>query len=136
MQELALLYAVPAMRNEPVKLEQAKPEFPTHTPEPPYYAVVATTVRTAGDQGYGDMAAAMLDLARQQPGFLGVESVRNADGQGITVSYWKDPDSIAAWRKHSEHREAQQRGRNEWYAGYSIRIARVERAYGKEISQT
>lgn len=62
------------------------------TPEPPYYAVISTSLRTDGDQGYSAMAKAMLQLAAEQPGFLGVESVR--DGLGITVSYWKDLESI------------------------------------------
>ena len=101
------------------------------TPEPPYYAVVFTSLRTDGDQGYARMAERMMELAAEQPGFLGVESARGADGLGITVSYWKSEDAIAAWRSHAEHRVAQETGRSTWYADYRLRIARVERAYGK-----
>ena len=101
------------------------------TPEPPYYAVIFTSVRTEGDRGYGEMAERMVELARQQPGFLGVESVRGADGLGITVSYWSSEGSIAAWKAHAEHRIAQETGRRVWYADYELRVARVERAYGK-----
>ncbi len=101
------------------------------TPEPPYYAVIFTSQRTAGDEGYGDMAERMVALAAQQPGFLGVESVRGADGVGITVSYWSSEEAIAAWRADAAHRLAREQGRSRWYAGFQVRVARVERAYGK-----
>lgn len=102
------------------------------TPEPPYYAVIFTSLRTDGDQGYGAMADRMAELAAQQPGYLGAESAR--DGLGITVSYWRDLASIRAWKAHSEHLLAQQTGRNQWYADYRVRIARVERDYSLEDS--
>lgn len=100
------------------------------TPEPPYYAVIFTSLRTDGDDGYGAMATAMVELAAQQPGFLGVESAR--DGLGITVSYWTDLDAIAAWKADVKHLAAQQAGRERWYATFKTRIARVERDYGFE----
>ena len=99
-----------------------------NTPAPPYYAVIFTNLRTEGDQGYGAMAERMVELAAQQPGFLGVESVR--DGMGITVSYWSDLESIAAWKANAEHLQAQRLGHEKWYAGFKTRIARVERDYG------
>jgi heme-degrading monooxygenase HmoA len=101
-----------------------------HTPEPPYYAVIFTSQRTAGDDGYADTAERMVALAQQQPGFLGVESVRGADGVGITVSYWASEDAIAAWRQHAEHSLARQQGRQRWYGQFNVRVAKVERAYG------
>ena len=105
-------------------------EYIADTPQPPYYAVIFTSTRTDGDHGYGEMAQRMLDLAAVQPGFLGVESVREGVF-GITVSYWKDEASIKAWKKQVEHQEAQRLGREQWYKNYSIRIAKVERAYGQ-----
>jgi heme-degrading monooxygenase HmoA len=72
----------------------------------------------------------MVELAAQQPGYLGIESARGADGFGITVSYWESEEAIANWKANMEHRAAQDAGKGTWYAGYSIRIARVERAYG------
>jgi len=99
-------------------------------PEPPYYAVIFSSLRTEGDQGYGDMAVRMLELAAQQPGYLGVESARGADGLGITVSYWQTTEAISAWKAAAEHRAAQEGGRRDWYAAYQVRIARVERSYG------
>ena len=101
------------------------------TPEPPYYAVIFTSRRTEGDRGYGAMAERMVALAAQQPGFLGVESARGADGLGLTVSYWRDEASIVAWKRDTEHQQAQRAGQQTWYADYQVRIARVERAYGK-----
>ena len=101
-----------------------------NTPEPPYYAVVFTSVRTATDEGYADTAEKMMPLASNQPGFLGVESVRQDGGLGITVSYWKDTDSISKWKNHAAHQHAQQLGRHKWYSGYRIRVAKVDREYG------
>ncbi|EGI77466.1 antibiotic biosynthesis monooxygenase family protein [Hylemonella gracilis] len=98
-------------------------------PEPPYYAVIFSSRRTPGEGGYGAMAERMVELAAQQPGFLGVESVRGADGFGITVSYWRSEENIAAWRRHAEHRVAQEQGRAQWYEHYELRVARVDRAW-------
>ena len=101
------------------------------TPEPPYLAVIFSSQRTEGDQGYADMAERMLAQAREQPGFLGVESARDAQGFGITVSYWKDETAIAAWKAHAEHAVAQRLGWDQWYGGFQVRVCRVEREYGK-----
>ena len=100
------------------------------TPEAPYYAVIFTSQRTAGDEGYGHMAERMVALAAEQPGFLGVESVRGADGMGITVSYWVSEEAIAAWRNHAEHSLAREQGRKSWSGQFNVRVAKVERAYG------
>jgi heme-degrading monooxygenase HmoA len=99
-----------------------------HTPEPPYYAVVFTSVRTPADtEGYAAMADRMVELASSQPGFLGIESVRDAHGIGITVSYWSSVAAIRHWREHAEHQVAQSQGRSTWYREYRLRICRVER---------
>ena len=101
------------------------------TPKPPYYAVIFTSLRTEADGGYDQMAARMVELAAQQPGFLGVESVRDTGGLGITVSYWESEGAIRRWKAQAEHRQAQEKGRARWYADYQLRVARVERDYGK-----
>ena len=101
---------------------------PAGTPEPPYYAVIFTSRRTEVDGGYDDTSERMLELAAQQPGFLGYESARGEDGLGITVSYWESEAAIANWRKHAEHRIAQGRGIAEWYSEFVTRVAKVERA--------
>jgi heme-degrading monooxygenase HmoA len=101
--------------------------------EPPYWAVIFTSERTAEDPaGYAETAAEMVALASRQPGFLGVETARGADGIGITVSYWESPEAIAEWRRHADHQAAQRLGRERWYRAYKLRVARVERAYGFE----
>lgn len=106
------------------------------TPEPPYYAAIFTSQRTDGDRGYGEMAQRMVELASEQPGFLGVESVRGADGFGITVSYWASEEAIRNWKAHLEHGKAQDAGKKTWYAEYQLRIAKVERAYGNAHGTT
>ena len=98
------------------------------TPEPPYVAVVFTSLRTDGDNGYAVMSARMEELAAQQPGYLGIEAAR--DELGITVSYWADEASARAWKEVAEHVVAQQRGRDTWYADYRVRVATVTRDYG------
>lgn len=77
------------------------------------------------------MAQKMVTLALRQPGCLGVEGARGADGFGITVSYWASKAAIAGWKADAEHLVAQEQGRHAWYEDYTVRIARVERAYGK-----
>lgn len=100
------------------------------TPAAPYYAVIFSSQRTGIDAGYEEMAARMMELAAGQAGFLGVESVRGADGFGISVSYWESPAAIAAWKANAEHQAAQEKGQQQWYAHFELRVARVERAYG------
>lgn len=100
------------------------------TPEPPYFAVIFTSIRTDGDDGYSAMAEEMVELASRQAGFLGMESVRS--GLGITVSYWASLEDIKAWRQNAEHRLAQKMGYRNWYQAFKVRICRVERDYGFE----
>jgi len=97
------------------------------TPKPPYFAVIFTSTRTEGDNGYADMANRMVELAQQQPGFLGIESAR--EDVGVTVSYWADLDSIRSWKANSEHLDAQKTGRQSWYNSFKVRISKVERDY-------
>ena len=95
--------------------------------ENPYYAVIFTNTRTAVDAGYTEMALAMEELAKKQPGYLGFESAR--DGLGIAVSYWDSLEAITSWKAVAEHQLAQQYGREKWYSWYKVRICRVEREY-------
>ncbi|NUS37873.1 MAG: antibiotic biosynthesis monooxygenase [Lysobacter sp.] len=100
-------------------------------PQPPYHAVIFSS-RRRGDEhdGYAETSARMAELVARQPGFLGVESTRGADGFGITVAYFDSEEAILAWRRNAEHAAARDRGRAEWYAHFEIRVAKVERAYG------
>lgn len=101
------------------------------TPEPPYTAVIFTSVRTEGDHGYGAMAEEMDRLSRLQPGYLGIESARDPGTRlGITVSYWRTEADARAWKSVTEHLGAQRIGRERWYADYRVRVATVEREYG------
>jgi len=101
------------------------------TPQPPYYAVIFSSIKTGiDDEAYQNMAARMVELAQEQPGYLGHESAR--DGLGITVSYWQDIISIKKWKQNTEHLYAQQQGISKWYEQYKTRICLVERDYGME----
>jgi len=94
------------------------------------YAVIFASQRTAGDAGaYGAMAGRMVELAAQQPGFVGLESFRDEAGSGVTISYWESERAIADWKANTEHLEARRRGRSDWYAHFDLRVCRIERAY-------
>jgi heme-degrading monooxygenase HmoA len=105
------------------------PEGFANTPEPPYYAVIFTSQRTEGDNGYDAMASAMFELALKQPGCLGAEHAREASGLGITVAYFTNEAAIHAWKENSQHLGVQHLGKAHWYSHYEIRVAKVERSY-------
>lgn len=94
-----------------------------------YYAVIFSSRRTEGDNGYGDMAEVMEQLAAKQPGFLGVESARDSSGFGITISYWESQEAISGWKQNEAHGEAQMQGKQHWYENYDVKICKVEREY-------
>lgn len=100
------------------------------TPQPPYYAVIFSSINTENSMDYSEMADQMVELAKKQDGFLGIESARN--DLGITVSYWKDLNAIKSWRENAEHSIARARGKKEWYQSFKTRIALVERDYSFE----
>ena len=96
--------------------------------KPGCYAVIFTsTLHNSEADGYATAADRMMELAADQPGFLGVDSVRNGT-HGITVSYWRGLDDIAAWKHQAEHLDAQRRGRDQWYARFDLHICRVKRS--------
>lgn len=106
------------------------------TLKPPYYSVIFSSILKQAHDGYNEMAKQMEMLASQQPGYLGMDSVRETEGMGITVSYWKDEASIIAWKNNLIHLEAQKLGLEKWYEQYSLHITRVERAYHSSDSTT
>jgi heme-degrading monooxygenase HmoA len=97
-------------------------------PEPPYVAVLFSSVRTGDDEGYAETADRMEALAAASPGYLGIDSVAG-DGRSITLSYWAEEGAALAWKRHAEHLLAQQEGRNRWYSSYEVRVATVTRQY-------
>ncbi|GAB4180520.1 MAG: hypothetical protein OHK0026_09590 [Rhodocyclaceae bacterium] len=104
---------------------------PAQTPQPPYFAVIFTSVRTDDDDDYGETAKHMLELASEQPDFLGFESARQEIG--ISVSYWASQEAITAWKGNIIHRQAQSRAKD-WYRVFRVRVCRVEREYGFRVT--
>lgn len=98
-------------------------------PDPPYYAVIFTNRLRDNPVGYPEMSEHLAQMATRQPGYIGIETVRDADGYGITVSYWADEDAVRNWKAVAEHAGAQKLGKTRWYAHYHLRIAKVERQY-------
>lgn len=103
--------------------------FIAKTPTPPYYAVIFTSMLSSNQNGYQEMADRLDQIAHLQPGFLGMESSRDTEGNGITVSYWESLEAIRDWKQQADHQEAQQKGKLDWYWQYCTRISKVERAY-------
>ena len=97
------------------------------TPETPYYAVIFTAIPNKVRVGYNEMAKEMIKLSHKQDGFLGYESGK--EELEITVSYWKDLDSIKNWKNNLAHKNAQEKGKDFWYSSYKVRIAKVEKDY-------
>ena len=93
----------------------------------PYYAVIFTSKHSENTQGYPEMAEKMELLAKQQTGFLGIESARN--DIGITVSYWESLEAIKKWKQQTDHIEAQLKGKRDWYSWYDVKICKVEKEY-------
>ena len=100
--------------------------------KPPYFAVIFTSKRKTGTDEYSDTADRMVELTKQQSGFLGIEAARGDDGIGITVCYWDSLAAIKNWKANNEHQYAQRMGKQEWYESYSVRIAKVEEEYSME----
>lgn len=98
-------------------------------PEPPYWAVIFAALRSEGDHGYAAMAEHMAEKAAAHPGCIGMETTRDTEGFGITVSYWRDEAAVLDWKADAEHMLAQKLGRTRWYRHYRLRVARVERHY-------
>lgn len=92
-----------------------------------YYAVIFTSTRTEVEDGYAEMAIKMVELAKAQLGYIGMESARSEIG--ITVSYWESLEAIRNWKANLDHLEAQEKGKTTWYKNYKVRIAKVEREY-------
>lgn len=93
-------------------------------------AVIFVSQRSRSDpDGYDAAAGAMAELASRQPGYRGVDSVRGADGLGITVSYWENEAAAVAWRDNPEHTAIREAGRSRWYTHYDLHVAAVTRSY-------
>jgi heme-degrading monooxygenase HmoA len=96
------------------------------------YAVIFTSTKREYSDEYDTMAERIGELMSEQPGFISIESVRGADGKGITVCLWESLEAIKAWKQNAEHRIAQERGKNEWYADYHVRVCKIEYEYGSQ----
>lgn len=96
------------------------------TPKTPYYAVIFTSIRILGDNGYGKVGDEIANIVSKEKGFLGAESISDEDGFGMTISYWDSLESISAWKNNSHHMSAKEMGKKMWYSKYMIRICKVE----------
>ncbi|EGC34557.1 hypothetical protein DICPUDRAFT_88270 [Dictyostelium purpureum] len=103
------------------------------TPKKDYFVCIFTSQKPIEtNKEYSEMDIKMDELAKSQPGYLGVESTSNNKGFGITVSYWESLESIKNWKSNSEHMAAQQYGIKDWYNHYEIRVAEVKYSYSSK----
>jgi glutathione S-transferase len=129
---------LPAMkeweRDAEAEVLKASARPKTSAPDPTsaqhcFAVIFSSQLSSATPEGYAETDRAMDELAAKQPGFLGVDSARNSEGFGVTVSYWDSLEAIARWKAVTEHREAQRRGRETFYSRYEVRVCSVERGY-------
>lgn len=100
-------------------------------------AVIFTSRLTGKDaDGYAKAAADMEALAAEQPGYLGHDSARGADGLGITISYWADEASARAWYRNADHAAIRDAGRGRWYSDFTVHVSQVSRSYGWDHSDS
>ena len=86
------------------------------------------------DAEYEPEATRMVELASSMPGFCSIKTFTAEDGERVSVIEFESLAAEQAWRDHPEHRKAQARGRNEFYAGYRIQVCELmgERTYGED----
>lgn len=102
-------------------------------PQPGTYAVIFKSKRTPeAGADYDAMNAMLFEMAKSQPGYIGIDSVRGADGTGLSVSYWRSREDIARWRADLKHTAARKLGREKWYESFTVHIARIEEPSGGE----
>jgi len=89
--------------------------------------VFRSRLRAEAGDDYSEMAEEMLATAKEMPGFVEFKSFKADDGERVSLVYWQDHETMAAWRSHPRHRIAQRSGREKWYASYRIEVADVVR---------
>lgn len=85
-------------------------------------------------QTYLDIAAELKPLLEEVDGFISVERFQSLTDPGklLSLSFWRDEEAVASWRRTTEHRRAQADGRRGIFRDYRLRIAAVVRDYGLE----
>lgn len=96
-------------------------------------AVIFELVPAGGrDQDYLDIAADLRPLLDGIDGFLSIERFRSLSTPGkiLSLSFWRDEEAVANWRRTEVHRVAQGQGRAGIFSDYRLRVASVNRDYG------
>lgn len=89
--------------------------------------VFRNRLRQPEPPGYEETAARMAELAMQQPGFRALKTFAAEDGERVTISEFDSLEAVSAWRRNVEHLVAQRRGRDEFYAEYSLQTCELIR---------
>ncbi|MGG0459698.1 antibiotic biosynthesis monooxygenase family protein [Bacillus mycoides] len=95
-----------------------------------YYAAIFTSQRSEhNSERYESMSENLVELVKTQPGFIRIESARDNEEYGITISYWESLEAIQKWKANTTHQVAQQKGKETWYSQYNVQICKVVRDY-------
>lgn len=86
----------------------------------------------SGQARYLELAASLRPELDAIDGLISIERFRSLStpGKMLSLSFWRDEDSLKAWRAHTDHRAAQKEGRDTVFADYRLRVATVVRDYG------
>ena len=89
--------------------------------------------KTEGKDEYLEIAANLREHLKNQKGFISIERFQSLaqDGKILSLSFWRDEESITNWRNMIEHRMGQKKGKNKLFHSYRIRVAEVVRDYSE-----
>jgi heme-degrading monooxygenase HmoA len=76
---------------------------------------------------YVTLVDRMIELAATMPGYISHKGFFADDGERVTIVEFESEEAQRAWRMHPEHREAQRKGREIYYASYSIQVCELKR---------
>jgi heme-degrading monooxygenase HmoA len=96
-------------------------------------AVIFEVIPNEGKrQDYLDIAASLRPELDKIEGFISIERFQSLydPEKVLSLSFWKEEKSVAAWRNLETHRLAQSKGRQYIFRDYRLRIADVNRDYG------
>jgi len=99
--------------------------------------IIEFELRAGAEVAYETALKHMQEQVRQYDGFLGEMPCCSIENEKTFVSlfYWRDRESIKAWREDPEHLKTQQLGREKIFTSYKIRVCELEREYGWELSE-
>ena len=96
-----------------------------------YAVIFEVEIQEGKKDQYLSIAAHLKEQLVSMPGFLSIERFESLVNEGklLSLSFWKDEESLLNWKKNIDHMAAQTKGRDSVFKDYRIRIAKVQRDY-------